>query len=58
MKLTDVMVNLILKKGILGEFRNLETEFEIPAEEPNKKPIKITVKAEHIQIKLDKENNP
>jgi len=54
MKLTDVMVNLILKKGILGEFRNLETEFEIPAEEPNKKPIKITVKAEHIQIKLDK----
>ena len=50
-KLSDMIVSAILKRGILGEFRNFETEVEIPQD--NKPTIKVTVKAENLQVRID-----
>ena len=47
-KLSDMIVSAILKRGILGEFRNFETEVEIPQD--NKPMIKVIVKAENFSI--------
>lgn len=52
-KLSDMIVSAILKRGILGEFRNFETEVEIPQD--NKPTIKVTVKAENLQVRIDME---
>lgn len=52
-KLSDMIVSAILKRGILGEFRNFETEVEIPQD--NKPTIKVTVKAENLQVCIDME---
>ena len=49
MKLTDIMVSALLKKGILGEVRNLE--MDIPLEG-----MTIKVKAEHVTLKVEKDN--
>ena len=52
-KLSDMIVSAILKRGILGEFRNFETEVEIPQD--NKPMIKVIVKAENLQVCIDME---
>jgi hypothetical protein len=52
-KLSDMIVSAILKRGILGEFRNFETEVEIPQD--NKPTIKVMVKAENLQVRIDME---
>lgn len=52
-KLSDMIVSAILKRGILGEFRNFETEVEIPQD--NKPSIKVTIKAENLQVRFDME---
>lgn len=52
-KLSDMIVSAILKRGILGEFRNFETEVEIPQD--NKPMIKVIVKAENLQARIDME---
>lgn len=52
-KLSDMIVSAILKRGILGEFRNFETEVEIPQD--NKPTIKVIVKAENLQVRIDME---
>lgn len=52
-KLSDMIVSAILKRGILGEFRNFETEVEIPQD--NKPTIKVVVKAENLQVRIDME---
>ena len=52
-KVSDMIVSAILKRGILGEFRNFETEVEIPQD--NKPTIKVMVKAENLQVRFDME---
>lgn len=52
-KLSDMIVSAILKRGILGEFRNFETEVEIPQD--NKPMIKVIAKAENLQVRIDME---
>ncbi len=52
-KLSDMIVSAILKRGILGEFRKFETEVEIPQD--NKPSIKVTIKAENLQVRFDME---
>lgn len=61
MKISDMLISMIIKKGILYEVRNCDLEFDIPISEisgeeevPDKK-IKIRVKAEHMTLKIDKE---
>jgi len=51
-KISDMIVSAILKRGILGDFKNFETEVEIPQE--NKESIRITIQAENLQIRVEK----
>ena len=30
--ITDILINVLLKKGLIGEVRNFETEIDIPQE--------------------------
>jgi len=60
MKLTDMIVSAIIKRGILYEARNVDMEFKIP---PTKQEhidgqiegIKIHFKAEHMTLKIEKD---
>jgi len=54
MKLTDALINILIKRGVFGDIRNFSTEFEIPNDNPNINPTRIIVKAEHIELKIDK----
>ena len=59
MKLTDLILSAIIKKGVLYEARNCDVEFEIPQNKehgsnaPNEK-IKIHFKAEHMSLRIEK----
>lgn len=50
--ITDILVNLLLKKGLIGEIRNFETTIDIP-QENEKSPIKMVIKSDHLHIRLD-----
>ena len=56
MKITDMIITAILKKGILYEARNVDTNVEIPMNiEGREHKIKVNVKCEHMTLKFDKE---
>lgn len=59
MKITDMLISAIIKKGILYEARNVDVEFTIPqqtsGEEETLENIKIQFKAEHMTLKVEKE---
>ena len=59
MKLSDMIVSSILKKGILWEARLVDVEFDIPqtptSEGTPTELIKIRVKADHMSIQIEKE---
>ncbi len=48
MKLSDALITMIVKKGVLYEARNTDAEFEMPDG------IKIKVTIEHMTIKVEK----
>lgn len=50
--ITDILINVLLKKGLIGEVRNFETEIDIP-QENGKSPIKMVIKSDHLHIRLD-----
>ena len=52
MKITDMVISAILKKGILYEARNVDADVEIPIE--NQK-IKINIKCEHMTLRIKRE---
>jgi hypothetical protein len=60
-KITDMLISAIIKKGILYEARNCDMEFEVPINqtdaegETSEKKVKITFKAEHMTLRIDKE---
>ena len=57
MKLTEMVISAIVKKGILYEARNVESDFTIPAIiEGMEKEIKINLKAEHMTLRIEKES--
>ena len=51
MKLTDMVVSALLKKGVMWEARAIEVTTEIPGIE---KPV--TIKIENMSIKFDKDD--
>lgn len=51
--IVDLIVNLLMKKGILGDIKQLDTIIDIP--QASGSAVKITIKAENVQIKLYKE---
>lgn len=61
MKITDMLISAIIKRGILYEARNCDVEFDIPTthlginEETKENKIKIKFKAEHMTLKIEKE---
>ena len=56
MKLTDIIITAILKKGILYEARNVDTDVEVPINiEGQEHKIKVNIKCEHMTLKFDKE---
>lgn len=61
LKIPDMIISAILKKGILYETRNCELEFEIPTTqvgadgENQEHKMKIQIKAEHMSLKIEKD---
>jgi len=61
MKLTDIIVSVIIKRGIIYEARNVNVEFTIPNIKTDQidlsqlKGVKIQFKADHMILKIDKE---
>lgn len=55
MNITGMIVSALLKKGVLGEFRQFETTVEIPQGTSSEK-IVVKIKAENLQIRLQQNN--
>ena len=62
MKLSDMIISAIIKKGILCEARNLDVEFDIPTDQLMQlkeggvfKKTTVHVKVDHVTVKVDKE---
>ena len=58
MKITDMILSAIIKKGILYEARNCDLDFEIPMDtgKGTTEVIKINFKAEHMTLSIDKDS--
>lgn len=56
MKITDMIISGILKKGILYEARNVDADVEIPMViEDQEQKIKINIKCEHMTLQIEKD---
>ena len=56
MKLTDMIISAILKRGIVYEARNVDTTFDIPVvNDGQEKIIKIQLKTDHMCLMVNKE---
>ena len=61
MKLTDMIISGIIKRGILYEARNCDLEFDVPTSQENAEGeikvnnIKIKFKAEHMTLRIEKD---
>ncbi len=56
MKITDMIISAILKKGILYEARNVDTDIEIPMViENQERKIKINIKCQHMTLRIERE---
>lgn len=57
MKITDMLISAIVKKGVLYEARNTDVEFEVPVknEDGTSSEIRIKFKAEHMTLKIEKD---
>jgi len=53
MKIMDMIISAILKKGILYEARNVNVE--IPMVIENQEQIKINIKCEHMTLRIEKD---
>ena len=56
MKITDMIVSALLKRGMVYEARNVDVEFDIPKEDDASENTKIHIKVEHMSIRIDKGN--
>ena len=55
MRLADVLLNTVIKKGCSSEIKNFKTTVDVPNQDPDKEPIKIVISSDLIQIKIEKE---
>ena len=55
MKITEMLISAIVKKGILYEARNADIQVDVPmtGEDGKQNNIKITIKAEHMTLKIE-----
>lgn len=54
MKISDMVISAIIKRGILYEARNCNIQFDIPLAEKEEK-IKVTFKADNMILKIEKD---
>lgn len=56
MKISDVIISAIVKKGVLYEARNVDTDVEVPMIIENQHhQIKINIKCEHMTLRIEKD---
>ena len=56
MKISDMIISAIIKKGILYEARNVDIDVDIPmANQEGTEFIRVNFKAEQMNIRIDKE---
>lgn len=61
MKITEMIISGLLKKGILYEARNCNLDFEVPfimegdLGEPHEEKVKINVKIDHMTLRVEKD---
>lgn len=56
MKISEMIISAIIKKGILYEARNVDIDVDIPiANKEETEFIRVNFKAEHMTIRIDKE---
>lgn len=61
MKITDMIISAIIKKGVLYEAKNCDVEFDVPNSqigphgETIENKIKIKFKADHMSLRIEKE---
>lgn len=56
MKITDTLITTLLKHGLVGEMKDFKTEIEIPGETDDDASTMITVTAQSVQIRMDRED--
>lgn len=63
MKITDMIISAIIKKGIVYEARNVDVDFDIPTDKllTTKegdffKQVKVHVKVDHMTLQIEKDN--
>lgn len=54
MKLSDMIISAIIKRGILYEARNCDINFDIPLSGKEEK-IKVTFRADNMTLKIEKD---
>jgi hypothetical protein len=54
MKISDMVISAIIKRGILYEARNCDIQFDIPLAEKEEK-IKVTFRADNMTLKIEKD---
>ena len=56
MKISDVILSAIIKKGILYEARNVDTDVSIPMfVEGTIMEVKVNIKCDHMTLRIEKE---
>ena len=56
MKISDMIISAIIKKGLLYEARNVDIDVDVPmANQEGTEFIRVNFKAEHMSIRIDKE---
>ena len=56
MKITDVILSAIIKKGVLYEARNVNSDVVIPiVVDGSIMDIKVNIKCDHMTLKIEKE---
>jgi len=55
MKVTEILINTIIKRGLSGEIKNFKTTLDVPRINLTDPPIKITITAENVQIKVERD---
>lgn len=57
MKLSEMILSTIIKRGMICEVRNIDTTFNIPATTKGGEDtiFSINVKADHMTVRIDKE---
>lgn len=55
MKITDMLISAVIKKGIIYEARKVDTDVEIPIVIDNQeRTVKINIKCEHMTLKIER----